>query len=64
MQASDRRPSDTALFFQSWLDNPLRAGAFRPSSAGLARAMVWWNLWPARVWTYRLADRRPATARR
>lgn len=42
MQASptDRRPSDTALFFQSWLDNPLRAGAVRPSSAGLARAMA------------------------
>ena len=35
-----RRPSDAALFFRAWLDNPLRAGAFRPSSAGLARAMA------------------------
>lgn len=33
-------PSDNALFFRSWLDDPLRAGAFKPSSIDLARAMA------------------------
>jgi len=36
----DKRPSDSAIFFRSWLEEPLRAGAFRPSSADLARAMA------------------------
>lgn len=33
-------PSDNALFFRSWLDDPLRAGAFKPSSTDLACAMA------------------------
>jgi phosphatidylethanolamine/phosphatidyl-N-methylethanolamine N-methyltransferase len=32
--------SDTRLFFRSWMEAPLRAGAFKPSSAALARAMA------------------------
>ena len=35
-----KRTSDNALFFRSWLEAPLRAGAFKPSSADLARAMA------------------------
>ena len=36
----EKRPSDNALFFRSWLEDPLRAGAFKPSGAALARAMA------------------------
>lgn len=35
-----KQTSDNALFFQAWLEAPLRAGAFKPSSADLARAMA------------------------
>jgi len=35
-----RPHSDNALFFRAWLDDPLRAGAFRPSGSALARAMA------------------------
>lgn len=31
---------DNLLFFRSWMQHPLRAGAFKPSSTGLARAMA------------------------
>jgi phosphatidylethanolamine/phosphatidyl-N-methylethanolamine N-methyltransferase len=31
---------DSLLFFRSWMQDPLRAGAFKPSSADLARAMA------------------------
>jgi phosphatidylethanolamine/phosphatidyl-N-methylethanolamine N-methyltransferase len=31
---------DNLLFFRSWLQDPLRAGAFKPSSPDLARAMA------------------------
>ncbi|MCI0755517.1 class I SAM-dependent methyltransferase [Teichococcus vastitatis] len=31
---------DNWLFFQSWMQHPLRAGAFKPSSPDLARAMA------------------------
>lgn len=40
LRAGTKRLSDNAIFFQSWLEEPLRAGAFRPSSASLARAMA------------------------
>jgi len=39
-EGGTRQLSDTALFFRSWLRAPLRAGAFRPSGADLARAMA------------------------
>lgn len=32
--------SDNRLFFKSWMQHPLRAGAFKPSSTDLARAMA------------------------
>jgi phosphatidylethanolamine/phosphatidyl-N-methylethanolamine N-methyltransferase len=31
---------DNLLFFRSWMQHPLRAGAFKPSSPDLARAMA------------------------
>lgn len=31
---------DNLLFFKSWMQHPLRAGAFKPSSTSLARAMA------------------------
>ena len=31
---------DNLLFFRSWMQDPLRAGAFKPSSPDLARAMA------------------------
>ncbi len=36
----EKRPSDHVLFFRAWLEEPLRAGAFKPSSPALAQAMA------------------------